>query len=162
MPRLPRGRALLISIAAVTAVVLVVAALTAIANGGQSNGCRAVGELLRFNDSQMELMRSRTHIPSAGSYDEPSAPTVGDYKAWADGMKRHAAEVTEPGLTTHAQRAAELAKQSVLAIEQFRSESDTRDLLDMSLPPSAESYAQVTAELDEQMQALEEACPQRS
>lgn len=162
IPRVPRGPRLRIVVGAAIAVVIVAAVLSVVVDNGQSDSCRAVGDLFEFNDSQTELLRSRTHIPAAGSYDEPSAPTADDYAEWAQGLKKHAAGVTDPELAKHARRVAELANQTVGVVEQFRGESSTRDLLDRDLPSSVEKYSEVTANFKDEMQALEEACPRAS
>lgn len=147
--------------AAVVGAVVVVAVLAGtIALRVQSNSCQNVDELIAFNKSQMEVLQSRTHVPAAGSHDEPSAPGEADYQAWADGLEKHADEVSDPELAKHARRAAELADQAVVVIRDFRTESSNRDILDLEPPPSVKKYGEVTARLNSEMQALENACPQ--
>ncbi len=142
-------------------VAVVALAVAVVVLRAQSNPCRAVDELVAFNQSQLALLQSRTHTPAAGSRDEPSAPSESDYQAWAEGMQQHAAEVTKPELAEHAQRAAELAEQTVVVIRKFRSESSSRDVLNVEPPPSAKAYGEVTTELRGELQALESACPRR-
>ncbi|BCI55328.1 hypothetical protein NIIDNTM18_46060 [Mycolicibacterium litorale] len=105
------------------------------------------------------MLQSRTHTPAAGSRDEPSVLSESDYQAWAEGMRQHAAAVTDPELAEHARRAAELADRTVAVIRQFRVESSSRDVLDVEPPPSAKAYGEVTTEFRGEMEALERACP---
>lgn len=125
----PRRRwlAAMVGVAVVALVVAVVGVVVVLRV--QSSPCRAVDSLVAFNESQLAMLQSRTHTPAAGSRDEPSVLSESDYQAWAEGMRQHAAAVTDPELAEHARRAAELADRTVAVIRQFRVESSSRDVL---------------------------------
>lgn len=145
-------------VAIATAIIVSVVAGTFLLRG-QPNPCQAVGELVEFNESQMAQLQSRTHVPAAGSHDEPSAPSDADYQAWADGLQQHAAEVTAPDLKEHARRVAALADRAVVVIGEIRSESSSQDALDLEPPPSVKKYGEVTSELQTELQELKNSCP---
>lgn len=153
-------RATTLVVGLVAAVVFVWAAVGVFANSGRSDECRAVDELLEFHHSQLEYFESKTHVPAAGSYDEPSSPSAEDYQVWADGLAERAAAVNEPQLAEHARRVGELATQSVHLVDQLRVEENARELLDFGPPPSLETYAQVSAAFNDEVAALDAACPQ--
>lgn len=149
-----------VAIIGLAVVVLAAVVVGTVVLRAPTDPCHAVDEMVEFNESQMALLQSRTHVPAAGSHDEPLAPSEADYQKWADGLAQHAADVTEPELAEHARRAAELADQAVVVIRQFRVESNSRDILDLEPPPSVKTYGEVTGKLNAEMQALKSACPQ--
>jgi hypothetical protein len=125
----------------------------------QAQPCQTVRALIDFNRTTQASLKAKTHFAPAGSYEEDSVPTDADYQAWIDGMQQHANQVTAPGLSAHAHRAAELAREFMTDMNQANVEMGKQDPLRPDLPPSAKAAGGINREFDDEMGALEHACP---
>lgn len=121
--------------------------------------CWRVRQLLEFNRNSMASLKAKTRLAPAGSYEPDSAPDRADYQAWLDGLQQRANEVTAPGLSAHAQRAAALAREFMQDINQMQDELRKQDPLKPTLPPLAKTAGQVNHEFGDELAALARACP---
>jgi hypothetical protein len=115
--------------------------------------------MIDFNRTAQASLRVKTHFAPAGSYEQDSVPTDADYRGWLDGLQRHAERVTAPGLSAHAHRAAELAREFMADMNQANAELGQQDRLTRQLPPSAKAAATINREFGDELGALQHACP---
>jgi hypothetical protein len=74
--------------------------------------CWTVHQFIDYNRDAQASFKAKTHIvPPGVQGDEDRFPTDADYQAWLDRLQQHADRVTAAGLSEHAQRAAQLARQ---------------------------------------------------
>ncbi len=125
----------------------------------QAQPCQTVRALIDFNRTTQASLKAKTHFAPAGSYEGESVPTDADYQAWIEGMQQHANQVTAPGLAAHAHQAAELARQFMRDMNWANVEMGKQDPLKADLPPPAKVAARINREFDDEMGALEHACP---
>jgi hypothetical protein len=125
----------------------------------QARPCQTVRAFIDFNRSSQASLRVKTHFAPAGSYEQDSVPTDADYRAWLDGLQQRADRVTAPGLSAHAHRAAELARQFLAETNKANAELGKQDPLKPEVPPSAKAAGTINREFGDEMGALEHACP---
>jgi hypothetical protein len=122
--------------------------------------CWTVRQFIDYNRDAQASLKAKTHFPAAGVQgDEPTVPTDADYQAWLEGLQQHANRVTAPGLSEHAHRAAQLARQFMTVMNQANDEIGKQDFLDPHLPPSAKTAATINREFDAEESYLAHACP---
>lgn len=86
--------------------------------------------------------------------------SVSDYERWASELKRFADQVhDDPSLTEHADDLANLADQTAALLPQARAELSTKSARDTQLPQSARDYSRISKEFDDNLVALDDACP---
>lgn len=88
-----------------------------------SADCAPVRELLSFNETQINALNAKTHVPEEGSYEAATEPSDLDYLAWSDGLSDRAAKVTAEGLADQAQELAKTAKRLVDAKISYNSQT---------------------------------------
>lgn len=121
--------------------------------------CQSVRQFIEFNRDIQASLKAKTRFAPPGSYEQSSVPTTADYQAWLDGLQRRADEVTKPGLSAHAQRAAALAREFMNDANQMNDDIGRQDPLKSELPPSAKALARVNQEFGAEMATLARACP---
>ncbi|WP_233214662.1 hypothetical protein [Mycobacterium sp. 4858] len=121
--------------------------------------CWSVRQFVDFNRDMQASLKAKTRFAPPGSYEQDSIPTDADYRAWLDGLQERANQVTEPGLSAHAQRAAALAREFMKDANQMNDELARQDPLNVKLPPSAKAAGEVNHEFGDEMAALARACP---
>ncbi|WP_264047760.1 hypothetical protein [Mycobacterium paraffinicum] len=121
--------------------------------------CWSVRQFIDFNRDMQASMKAKTRFAPPGSYEQNSVPADADYQAWLDGLQRRANEVTAPGLSAHAQRAAALAREFMNDANQMNDDLGRQDPLKAELPPSAKAVARVNQEFGNEMATLAHACP---
>ncbi|OBB90355.1 hypothetical protein [Mycobacterium sp. 852002-30065_SCH5024008] len=121
--------------------------------------CWAVRQFIDFNRDTQASFKAKTRFAPPGSYEQNSVPADADYQAWLDGLQRRANEVTAPGLSAHAQRAAALAREFMNDANQMNDDLGRQDPLKAELPPSAKAVARVNQEFGDEMATLARACP---
>lgn len=121
--------------------------------------CRSVRQFIDFNRDTQASLKAKTRFAPPGSYEENSVPTDADYQAWLDGLQRRADEVTAPGLSAHAQRAAALAREFIKDANRMNDDLGRQDPLKTELPPSAKAVARANQEFGDEMSTLARACP---
>jgi hypothetical protein len=121
--------------------------------------CWPVRQLLIFNRDAQASLKAKTRLAPAGSLADNSVPTKADYQAWLDGLQQHADQVTDPGLSTRAQRAAALAREFMKVDDQVNKEVMAQDPLRPTMPPSAKMLAQINHQFIGELTALAHACP---
>ena len=125
----------------------------------QAQPGQTVRALIDFNRTTQASSKAKTHFAPVGSHEGESVPTDADYQAWIEGMQQHANQVTAPGLAAHAHRAAEPAREFMRDMNQANEEMGKQDPLKADLPPAAKVAARINREYDDEMGALEHACP---
>jgi hypothetical protein len=124
--------------------------------------CATVHHLLDFNRSSQASLKAKTHFAAAGSYDEDWGPTNADYQAWIDGMRRYADQVTAPGLSEHAHKAAALVAQWPAIKARFATQSEQQKPGDTIVDvPAAKEFADLNRGFNKEFAALARACPGR-
>jgi hypothetical protein len=121
--------------------------------------CWSVRQFIDFNRNMQASLKAKTRFAPPGSYEQDSIPTAADYQAWLDGPQQRANQVTAPGLSAHAQRAAMLAREFMKDADQMNDDLGNQDPLNPRLPPSAKAAAGVNQEFGAEMAALAGACP---
>lgn len=121
--------------------------------------CWPVKEFVAFNRDTQASIKAKTRFAPPGSYEQDSLPSAADYQAWLGGLQQRANQVTAPGLSAHAQRAAALARDFMKAANQMNDELSTQDPLRPTLPPSGKAAAQINHEFGVEMDTLARACP---
>lgn len=121
--------------------------------------CWSVRQFIDFNRDMQASLKAKTRFAPPGSYEQNSVPADADYQAWLDGLQRRADQVTAPGLSGHAQRAAALAREFIEDANQMNDDLGKQDPLKAQLPPSAKAVARVNQEFGDEMAALARACP---
>ncbi|WP_231996359.1 hypothetical protein [Mycobacterium scrofulaceum] len=121
--------------------------------------CWSVRQFIDFNRDMQASLKAKTRFAPPGSYEQNSVPTDADYQAWLDGLQRRADQVTAPGLSAHAQRAAALAREFMKDANQMNDDLGKQDPMKTELPPSAKAVARVNQEFGDEMAALARACP---
>ncbi|OBH12532.1 hypothetical protein A5695_16860 [Mycobacterium sp. E1747] len=121
--------------------------------------CWSVRQFIDFNRDAQASLKAKTRFARPGSYEQDSVPTDADYQAWIDGMQRRANQVTAPGLSAHAHRAAALAREFMKDANQMNDDLGRHDPLKTELPPSAKAVARVNQEFVDEMAVLARACP---
>jgi hypothetical protein len=115
--RLDRRWWIAIGVAVVAIVALVYSALRQ-----PPEECRPVQDLLEFNQSQGELIRSK----SEGSDGLPTAADEVAYQAWADGLAERARNIETPELRFTATEVADLSASFVRKLPELRAASDAQ------------------------------------
>ncbi|EFG78397.1 hypothetical protein HMPREF0591_1689 [Mycobacterium parascrofulaceum ATCC BAA-614] len=121
--------------------------------------CWSVRQFIDFNRDAQASLKAKTRFAPAGSHEEDSVPAPADYQAWLDGLQQRANQVSTPGLSAHAQRAAALAREFMKDVDQMNAELSKQDPLKPQLPPSAQAAGQVNHEFGDELAALTRACP---
>jgi hypothetical protein len=156
----PRGRVLARGlIAALCVTVAAAGGVTAWHSHFRPPPCRAVRQFVDFNTATQASLKDKTYFPPAGSYDEPRVPSAADYRAWLDGLQRHADRITTPDLSAHAQRATQYARDFMADIERANAEIGRQDPLKTQLPPAAKTAAEDQRKFGAELAALVHACP---
>ncbi|MFA5711631.1 hypothetical protein [Mycolicibacterium sp.] len=136
-------------IAAVVAVVAVAAAAwLVVARTGGGNDCATAREMIAFNQQHNATVDAQAN---AGQ----ESPQTG-YEHWADHLSDLAGSIDDPELAEHAQRAAELAHQTVALNPALLDELSGPET---SLGPTAHEYAELSRQFGEELTALGQACP---
>ena len=124
--------------------------------------CAIVHHLLDFNRASQASLKAKTHYAGAGSYDEDRFPTDADYQAWIDGMRRYADQVTAPGLSEHAKKAAALVAQWPAIKARLAAQSEQQkpgeSIVDV---PAAREFVDLNRDFNAESGALARACPGR-
>lgn len=122
--------------------------------------CWTVRQLIDYNRDAQAALKAKTHFAAAGVQgDEDRFPTEADYQAWLDGLRQHADRVTAPGLSEHAHREAQLARQYLAVRKQVNDDMSKQPMLDPQLPPSAKTAATINRDFDSEEHYLAQACP---
>jgi hypothetical protein len=122
--------------------------------------CWTVRQFIDYNRDARASLKAKTHFAPAGVQgEEDTVPTDADYQAWLQGLQQHADRVTAPGLSEHAHRAAQLARQFMTVMNQANDEIEKQDFLHPHLPPSAKTAATINREFGAEISTLEHACP---
>lgn len=121
--------------------------------------CWRVRQFIDYNRDMQASLKAKTRFAPPGSYQQDSVPSDADYQAWLDGLQQRANQVTAPGLSAHAQRAAALAREFMKDANQMNGELGEQDPLKVELPPSAKAAARVNHEFGDEMATLARACP---
>jgi hypothetical protein len=122
--------------------------------------CWTVRQFIDYDRDAQASLKAKTHFAPAGVQgEEDTVPTDADYQAWLEGLQQHADRVTAPGLSEHAHRAAQLARQFMTVMNQANDEIEKQDFLHPHLPPSAKTAATINREYGAEISTLEHACP---
>ncbi|MCV7225918.1 hypothetical protein [Mycolicibacterium komossense] len=106
--------------------------------------CKAVKDLLDFNNSQGQIIAKKTG---------DGALPLADYQLWADGMTQRAEQVTSADLSPHAIRLAELATQFVTKLPQVQNPAPGQ-----KAPPAAYEMAALNDQITSETKTLTDKC----
>jgi len=103
----------------------------------------------------MDYNKQAGQQAQAGGWGETAKP---DYAEWARQLRDYADQITDPRLAGHADRLADLAEQTAGLAPRAQAEmSATPQPTD--LPSSAREYSRIAKEFDDNLVALDGACP---
>ncbi|HEY9303104.1 MAG TPA: hypothetical protein VIO95_02295 [Mycobacterium sp.] len=114
--------------------------------------------MIDFNRTTQASLKAKTYMPPAGSYDEPRVPTTADYQAWVDGMQQRADRVKPAVLSAHAHRLADLTREFLSAMNNVNAQLE-QEPEPIHVPPAAKDVAKIEHEYDDEMRAINQACP---
>lgn len=113
-------------------------------------GCGPVNELLDFNRSQAELMRSKGD-------DVPPIAEDTAYQAWVDGLYERAHKVDSPELAGPSMNVANLANEFVVKLPRLRAATEAR-APGASPPEVAYEMDALNTRITEQLKSLSDTC----
>lgn len=116
-----------------------------------ASDCENVQQMIAYNRSHTEK------IAAESDAENPSETPISDYSAWAAKMGEYASHIANPDLAAHAEKAADLAGQSVSIVEEARNDSNqpTRS----GPPPWVKRYAEIDSQFRAELESLRTACP---
>jgi hypothetical protein len=119
--------------------------------GGSASDCETVHQLIDYNQAHNKA------IGTQSDPDQPSESPMSDYEDWASQLKAYAREIHDPRLVPHAEQVAALADQTLSVVRQAR--DDAAPTPTSGPPPWAQNYAELNAQFEKELSALEAACP---
>ncbi|OBB22009.1 hypothetical protein A5792_08290 [Mycolicibacterium peregrinum] len=138
--------------------VIGVAAMVAVAGGvfvlsnRPASDCAVVRSMLDYNKQFGEGVNAKT--------DAWTETTDSDYTQWATHLRGFADQIRDdPGLAEHADKLADLADQTVKLVPQARADLSTQPQEATAPPPSAREYSRIAKEFNDNLVALDNACP---
>jgi hypothetical protein len=85
--------------------------------------CAPVRELLSYNNTRIDTLNAKTHIPEEGSFEAATEPSDLDYQEWANGVGDRAQKVTADDLGAQARDAARTAGWLAQAMADYSAQS---------------------------------------
>jgi hypothetical protein len=126
--------------------------IPACSSSAPKDSCGTTHQMLDYNKSQTAAIGAKSD-PEAGT----QASTV-DYQQWADQLKKYAGQISTPQTAgQHAQKAADLAGQTVTLVQQARNANS--EPLEAQPPQWVQQYSDVQVQLNRELLALKDACP---
>ncbi|MBP2450955.1 hypothetical protein [Mycolicibacterium lutetiense] len=108
--------------------------------------------MIAFNKQFDQDVNSRT-----GADDEI---TDADYSKWATQLQGFADQIQDdPGLVEHADKMADLADQTAKLAPRIRADLSAMPRQATAPPPSAREYSRIAKEFNDNLIALDSACP---
>ncbi len=95
-------------------------------------------------------------MATATGFDNPDPPAGDDYAEWADHLGQLAEAITQPALSDHAHRAADLAHQASAIASRSLAESPPSP---GKQPDWVADYARIDQSFRDELEALDTACP---
>jgi lipopolysaccharide export system protein LptC len=113
--------------------------------------CDTVRAMLDYNKSHNSRMAEDT-----SSTPEQEAG-IDQYQEWASQIQHYSEKIADPELATHAQRFADLAKQTVILVKAARDE--TQHSSDRGTPKWVQDYAVIESQTRTELGSLSTRCP---
>lgn len=114
--------------------------------------CATVRSMIDYNNEFNEDVLERS--------GEQVETSIDDYTAWASQLEKLASQIEDDAaLAERADKLAELAGQTSDLIPRYRAESSAMSPLDPSPPASVTEYSRIGQEFQDNLVALDQACP---
>ena len=85
-------------------------------NAVSSHDCQVVHAMIAYNNMQNRLLDSKSDA------EQRRMPSIDDFQTWADGFRQYADVITDPTLSPHVHRLADVAEKYVRLVRKVRAE----------------------------------------
>jgi len=134
----------------------VVAAIAVVAPGLElanrpASDCVVVRSMIDYNKQSGQ----DAHAQREG-WGETASP---DYNQWAGQLHTFAQQISDPSLEEHADKLADLADETAKLVPRAQADLSAMPRQPNELPPSAREYSRISKEFNDNLIALDNACP---